>query len=95
MSPILVTSGRFDLFCYVNGQLANSGTPSGFVPNDAGALTIGVRSDNGFYFPGGEHEVAIYTNALSAETIPAHYQTGTKAASSPTYKDTQINTDKH
>ena len=75
-------------YIYVNGQLAISGTPSGFVPNDASALTIGARSDDAFYFYGGEADVAIYTNALSATNILAHYQTGTNnAASYNAYRD--------
>ena len=73
-------------YIYVDGQLGASGTPTGFVPNDAGPLTIGARSDDGFYFHGNEDEVAIYTNALSAATILAHYQAGTNASPSPTYK---------
>jgi Concanavalin A-like lectin/glucanases superfamily/Immunoglobulin I-set domain len=69
-------------YIYVDGQLANSGTPTSFnglpfVPNDAGSLTIGGRSDAGFLFNGEEAEVAIYTNALTAGTILAHYQAGT------------------
>jgi hypothetical protein len=73
-------------YVYINGQLAVSGAPTGFVPNDAGALTIGVRSDHGFFFQGGEADVAIYTNALSAATILSHYQAGTSGAPSPAYK---------
>jgi hypothetical protein len=67
-------------YLYINGQLAANGTPTGFVPNDGGHLTIGMRSDRGFGFQGAEDEVAIYTNALSAATILAHYQAGTNAA---------------
>jgi hypothetical protein len=75
-------------YIYINGQLANSGTPSGFVANDAGALTIGARSDNSFYFIGGEADVAVYTNALSAATILAHYTAGTNNATASTaYRD--------
>ncbi|HSU53817.1 MAG TPA: LamG-like jellyroll fold domain-containing protein, partial [Candidatus Dormibacteraeota bacterium] len=72
-------------YLYINGQLADSATPTGFVANDAGNLTIGARSDKGFGFQGAEDEVAIYTNALSAATILAHYMAGTNTAPSPAY----------
>lgn len=76
---------------YVDGSLVASAAPSlhngvGFVPNVSGALTIGGRSDAGFLYQGAEDEVAIYTNALSAATIAAHYAAGTNASPSPTYK---------
>ncbi|PWU09492.1 MAG: hypothetical protein C5B50_27325 [Verrucomicrobia bacterium] len=77
-------------YLYVNGQLAVSAAPSGFVANDAGALTIGARSDDSFFFNGGEDEVAIYTNALSAATVLAHYQTGTNNASPGTAYQTLV-----
>jgi len=77
-------------YVYINGQFGHFGAPSGtptvFVPNDSGALTIGARSDHGFLFQGGEADVAIYTNALSAVTILAHYQAGTNGAPAPAYK---------
>jgi hypothetical protein len=73
-------------YIYINGQLANSAAPSGFVPNDAGNFSIAGRSDRGFLFLGEEDEVAFYTNALSASTILAHYMAGTNSAPVTPYK---------
>jgi len=55
-------------YIYVNGQLPFRHSV-GLRANDASALTIGARSDDAFYFYGGEADVAIYTNALSATNI--------------------------
>lgn len=67
-------------YIYVNGQLSVSNLATGYVPDASGAFTIGARSDNSFFFLGGEADVAIYTNALSPATILSHYQTGTNNA---------------
>src|SRR5205814_10554500 len=72
-------------YIYVNGQLANSGTPTGFVPNDGANFTIGARSDRRCQFQGADDAVAIYTDALSAATILAHYQAGTNPAPATPY----------
>jgi hypothetical protein len=71
-------------YIYVNGA-GTSGAPSGFVPNTDGPLTIGTRSDNGFGFQGVIGEVAVYTNALSAATLLAHYQNGTNSSPATPY----------
>jgi len=73
-------------FLYINGELATNGTPTGFVPNDNANFTIGARSDKQFGFQGVNDEVALYTNALSAATILAHYQAGTNPAPATAYK---------
>jgi len=48
----------------------------------------GSRNDlaSGFAWQGVEDEVAIYTNALSASTILAHYQNGTNSAPAQSYE---------
>ena len=71
---------------YIDGALAAGPTaPTGFVPDTAGDLTIGSRSDGGFPFVGSIDEVAIYTNALSGSDIAAHYSNGTNTAPSQSY----------
>jgi hypothetical protein len=71
-------------YLYVNGA-ANSDVPSSFVPNTDGPFTIGTRSDNAFGFQGVVGEVAIYTNALNAPAVLAHFQNGTNLAPSSSY----------
>jgi hypothetical protein len=73
-------------YLYVNGALANSNNPTGFVANDGANFTIGQRSDRIFQFQGVEDEIALYTNALSAATILAHYMAGTNPAPVTPYK---------
>lgn len=71
---------------YVNGVAATGtlGTPA-FVPNTDGPLSIGTRSDNGFYYNGAVDEVAVYTNALSEADVTAHFQNGTSATPATAY----------
>lgn len=71
---------------YVNGVAATGtlGSPA-FVPNTDGPLTIGARSDNGFYYNGAVDEVAVYTNALSQADVTTHYQNGINAAPATPY----------
>ena len=73
-------------FVYVNGALRTNKAAPGFVANTDGALAVGMRNDGNFPWGGTEDEVAIYTNALSAADILAHYQNGTNAAPSQTYR---------
>lgn len=70
---------------YIDGTLVASNAATGYVPDPNGDLTIGARSDAGFVYNGGIDEVAIYTNALSAPDILAHYQNGTNAARLQSY----------
>src|ERR1044071_2456280 len=73
---------------YENGIMATSGTVTDlpFVPNTDGDLTIGMRSDGAFKWPGLADEVAIYTNLLSPADVAAHYQSGTNASPVTPYK---------
>jgi len=71
---------------YVDGSLATGpAAVKDFTPNQSGAFTVGTRSDNAFPFNGGADEVVLYTNALSASVIRAHYENGTNPRASESY----------
>ena len=72
-------------YLYVNGALVAQASAAGYAPNKSGQLTLGARSDESSFFSGKVDEVAIYTNALSAADVLAHYQNGTNASPSPSY----------
>jgi hypothetical protein len=89
------------LTLYANGvQVATSSTPSGgYTPNSSAPLAIGgfPLYSNGHLenpFTGSIDEVAIYTNALSAGAVLAHYQNGTNAARTVPYQSLVLETDK-
>jgi hypothetical protein len=80
---------------YLNGQQAAfSDTPNGtYAPNSHNPLSIGGYGDASQNpFSGDIDEVAIYSNALSAAQVLAHYQNGTNAARSIAYS-TLVQTD--
>lgn len=62
---------------YKNGVVAQSGQPLGYVPNVNAQFSVGVRSDNGFYWPGEAAEVASYSAALTATQVAAHFAAAT------------------
>jgi hypothetical protein len=69
---------------YLNGELANQGSSTGFVPNPDAAFAVGARSDNGFPWAGQSAEVAYYGAALTAQQVKAHYDAAsTNAAGYP------------
>ena len=70
---------------FVNGVSTASNTPSGYVPNTDGPFAVGTRSDVAFHFNGTVDEVAVYTNALTAAQLLAHYQNGTNQTPSQPY----------
>lgn len=71
---------------YVDGALVAGPTAAtGYVPDPDGDLNIGQRADGSFQFTGGIDEVAIYTNALSASDVAAHYSNGTNTAPAQSY----------
>lgn len=72
---------------YLNGVERVSGTPTGYVPSAGGKLFIGGRADSAFWWNGAADEVAVYTSALSASTILAHYENGLNAARSTPYDE--------
>lgn len=69
------TNGAF----YVNGQSMGSASAAGYVPNAVNPFAIGQRADGYGFFDGNIDEVAIYTNALTAAQIQAHYELGTNS----------------
>jgi Concanavalin A-like lectin/glucanases superfamily len=69
------TNGAF----YVNGQLIGSAAATGYVPNPSNPFSIGQRADGYGYFDGNLDEVAIYTKALTADQVLAHYMLGTNS----------------
>jgi hypothetical protein len=79
------TTARF----YVNGAEVASGASALPVPNPSQPFTVGGRYDGSFLFNGRVDEVAVYTSALSAADILAHYNNGISATPSPAY-DTLI-----
>jgi hypothetical protein len=73
---------------YLNGQqVAQSTTPNGtYVANTNANLGIGGYPDGAQNpFLGAMDEVALYSNALSAAQVLAHYQNGTNAQRSTSY----------
>lgn len=62
---------------YVNGaQVAVSGATT-YAPASSGGLTVAQRSDGAFGAPCTAEELAVYSSALSAGTIAAHYSAAT------------------
>jgi len=66
---------------YVNSVLLTNGTPTGYIPGTDGPFSIGVRSDNAFYWQGKADEVAFYSSVLTSSQIAAHYAAATTNAS--------------
>ena len=65
---------------YVNGvAVAGPTSASGFTPNTnaAATLRIGATSFNNRTFDGSVDELAVYTNALTAAVVSAHYHAAT------------------
>jgi hypothetical protein len=58
---------------YLNGELANQGDATGYVPNPDATFSVGARSDAGFPWAGQSAEVAYYGAVLTGEQIKAHY----------------------
>ena len=74
------TNGAF----YVNGQLVGAPVAAtGYLANPGLPLGIGQRGDGYGGWDGNLDEVAIYTNALRADRVLAHYQVGTNSFRAP------------
>lgn len=73
---------------FVNGAQAATDTP-GFpmLPNTGAPLILGDRGYTGWDYNGEVDEFAIYTSALSAADIQAHYQSGLNSARPKPYAD--------
>ena len=86
-------AGTFDgtrMRFYVNGaEAAAPVTNSAFTPNTANPLRLGAAATSttvgDYFWPGYLDEVAVYTNALSAGQILAHYQNATNASRATPY----------
>ena len=72
-------------YVYANGALGAQAAAPGYYPNTDSVFSVGTRSDVGFHYNGSVDEVALYTNALTAAEILAHYQNGTNVARSTPY----------
>ncbi len=91
-------SGQGTNYLYLDGVLAGSLTPALCTPQTSTwPMTVGNGPNDGealtFPFPGFLDDLAIYTNALSAAQVAAHYAAGTTPAASPTYKTLVQTTD--
>ena len=65
---------------YINGVARGTYAASGYLANPSADMHIGSGPNVGFGpFDGGVDEVAIYTNALTAAQVLAHYQSGTNS----------------
>lgn len=60
---------------YENGVAVTNHTAA-FVGNVDAQTTFGCRADNNFYWPGQQAEMAMYSGALSAARVSAHYIAG-------------------
>jgi hypothetical protein len=81
-SHIVVSSDATSIGLFVNGvQVAESPATAITSGVAAQSLALGCESDfGGEWFAGSLDEAAIYTHALSAARVLAHYQAGTQSA---------------
>jgi hypothetical protein len=61
---------------YVNGNPTTAALTSPFAPDLNGPLTLGMRSDNAFPWPGSVDEFVYYPMPLSGSEIQLHFQVG-------------------
>ncbi len=71
---------------FVNGDQAAEAAQTSYVPGQSGGFAIGSRADSSFWWNGSADEVALYSKALTAEEISAHYANGTATSPSATYQ---------
>ncbi len=83
---------------YINGQLVTNNTAGvvGYQANGSGTntpspMTLGNRTDGGFTYSGAMDEVAVYSTALSAADVLAHYQAGTNPTPATPYNTLVLN----
>src|SRR5262249_24786592 len=77
---VVITFDGTNAKAYVNSVLLATGQPTSYVPGTNGVLSIGVRSDGGFFWSGNADEVAFYGSVLSSSQIAAHYSAATTNA---------------
>lgn len=74
---------------YANGVLAGGPTAIAYVANAAQQSTIGRLNDSAVnFFPGSMSRVALYSSALSATRVAAHYNAGILGTDTAWYPDT-------
>ncbi len=78
---LVVTYDGSVLKMYTNGVIASTAAPTNYVPNVDAPFTVGARSSLNFFWPGNVAEAAMYSSALSATRVAAHYTAGTTAPS--------------
>ena len=83
---LVATYDGTNAMLYVNGKSAASGTPTSYVPGASGGFAVGGRADSSFFWNGSADEVAIYSKALTAADVTAHYANATSAAPAATYQ---------
>jgi hypothetical protein len=76
---VLVRDGE-KVRLYLNGRLDGGATAKRGLPDTAHELFIGGRNDNFANFEGKLDEIAVYSRALSAEEIAAHFNVATGRA---------------
>jgi hypothetical protein len=64
---------------YVNGVARGTTAMATYLPNSGTSFCIGSRDTGYGYFDGNIDEVAMYSTALSAQQVQAHYQVGTNS----------------
>ena len=75
-----------DISLYVNGtQVASQPTDKPMLPNTGAPLILGDRGYTGWDYTGQLDEFALYTSALSASEVKAHYDNGLDPARSKPY----------
>ena len=84
---VLVYSGD-SVSLFVNGvQVASQAPGKPMLPNTGAPLILGDRGYTGWDYNGELDEFALYTTALSAADIKAHYDNGVNAARTKPYAD--------
>jgi hypothetical protein len=71
---------------FVNGAKAAEAAQTSYVPGQSGGFAIGGRADGSFWWNGSADEVALYSKALTAEEVSAHYANGMATSPSATYQ---------
>ena len=74
---VVVTYDGTTMRLYVNGAQVDVETSANSLLNTTAAFTVGAKSSGGGNFAGTIDEPAVYTTALSAATVLAHYRSGT------------------
>ena len=82
----VITCDGSTVVLYVNGQRINTSAIVNYGPAPAAQLIFGSRSDGSYTLDGSYDEGAVYTNALSAAQVLAHFQNGTNTSPAQSYQ---------